>query len=475
MTKAKDKDLKNLEIMADNLNQKIDIKKNREKIERVIIVGGGFAGIRAALNLLKEVKNIHITLIDKNSYHQYHPDYYEVVSATTPELKEASISQIAFIRQTVAIPYEKIFTRQLADKKIEIARDEVSEIDFKNEIVLTLHKQKIPYDWLIISAGSETSFYNIPGLSEIAYEFKNVCDALNIRNAINEACATKPKKENINIIIGGGGLTGCEVAAELAGYVNYTSALHGRPRENIKIKIIEASQEILGGASPWARRKTKERLHCLMVEFLENAQIEKVERKNFDDGRLGANSSGPAGKIFFKNKKNREENFDILIWTAGVEASRVSKLFPKDSIINPKLCLNTDENLFVLPFKNVFATGDIGYCFNKSAGNPLPMTAQTAISQGEYAARAIQRKIKNRILFPYNPKQSKFIIPLGGKYALADLRFIKFSGFFAWALKHIVTLDYFLSILPLMDALKLWLSGLKIYIKNDKWLKNTRC
>jgi len=76
-------------------------------------------------------------------------------------------------------------------------------------------------------------------------------------------------------------------------------------------------------------------------------------------------------------------------------------------------------------------------------------------------------KIAKKKLKPYRPKQSKFIIPLGGKYALADLGFIKFSGFFAWLLKHLVTLHYLISILPFGFALALWLRGLKIYIKND--------
>jgi NADH dehydrogenase FAD-containing subunit len=95
------------------------------------------------------------------------------------------------------------------------------------------------------------------------------------------------------------------------------------------------------------------------------------------------------------------------------------------------------------------------------------MTAQAAISQGKYCAYAIMREMKNRKLKPYNPKQSRFIIPLGGKYALIDFRFIKLSGFFAWLLKHFVALGYFFSILPFFNALTLWFRGLKVYLKND--------
>ena len=437
---------------------KIKIHKLKEPfIYRVVIIGGGFAGIRAALVLLKKTENVYVILIDKNHYHSYHPDYYEAACAVFKEFKETSISQFINLRQTIAIPFETIFRGR---KNIQIIKDEIGDIDFEKSKILTLHKKEVKYDWLIVAAGSQTSFYDIPRLKELSYELKTIQDALNIRNGIDELFERKGKREKISVIIGGGGFTGCELAGEIMGYIKNLAKIHNHPRENIEIKIIEASPALLGGASEWAREKTKKRLNNLGVKILLNSQIEKVSKNSDYD------FSKPSfiGSVHLKNRESL--NFDILVWTAGVEAADISKIFPKESL-EKKLCLNTDNYLSARPFKNVFAVGDIAYCFDETTKNPLPMTAQTAISQGRYAARAIIKKINKQTLKPYQPKQSQFIIPLGGKYALADLKIIKFSGFFAWALKHLVTLRYFLSILPFFSALSLWLRGLRIYIKND--------
>ena len=438
--------------------EKIKISKSKKSnISRIVIIGGGFAGVRAGLDLLKKSRDVHVTLIDKNPYHSYHPDYYEAAAAVLKELKEASISQFAGLFSTVAVPFKNIFGNY---KNIRILQDAVSEIDFDKSFVKTEHKKEIFYDWLIIAAGSKTSFYNIPGLKELSYELKTVNDALNIRNGIDEIFSSKGKRNKINIIIGGGGFTGSEVAGEINGYIKNLAKIHNHPYKNVNIKIIEASPSLLGGASAWAQNKTKKRLEKMGIEILLNAAVEKVSKeKNFDPAK-----ESPAGYVRLKD--GAVLPFDMLIWTAGVEAEEISKLFPKETL-QKKLCLNVNKHLMILPFKNVFAAGDIAYCVDPMSKISLPMTAQTAISQGAYAATAIIKKTNKKKLNPYRPKQSRFIIPLGEKYALADLVFLKFSGFFAWALKHIVTLRYFLSILPFFDALTLWLRGLKVYIKND--------
>lgn len=468
-----------------NKQEKININIEKSAINRIVVIGGGFAGIRASLDLLKNSKNIYpvrnstykffknifhqntadeisngvrITLIDKNPFHSYHPDYYEIATAVLKELKEISISQFAELHSTVAIHFEDIFQNK---QNINFLYDAVSEIDFENSFVKTNHKKEIHFDWLIVAAGSETNFYNIPRLKELSHELKSVQDGLNIRNGIDELFERKGKREKISIIIAGAGFTGCELAGELSGYIKHLLIMHKRPVASIEIKIIEASPTILSGASAWAQKKAKKRLENLGIEILSDSAIKNISK---------CDNCEPNKKNCCKGNVHLENGdilpFDMLIWTAGVEATGISKIFPAETV-QKKLCLKTDKHLLISPFKNVFAAGDIAYCVSPENKIPLAMTAQTAISQGRYAAYAILRKIAKKNLIPYKPKQSKFIIPLGGKYALADLGFIKFSGFFAWLLKHLATLRYFISILPFGFAVKLWLRGLKIYIKND--------
>lgn len=449
----------------------IKINKNISEIQRIVIIGGGFAGVRAALDLSKKIKNAEIKLIDKNDYHSYHPDYYEIASAILNAApKQECVNDVLALCKTVAIPYSVIFQ---GDKKIEFIKSEVVKIDFKNSIVGTADGNIFYYNWLIVSSGSKTSFYDIPGLHGAGLEFKTVNDALNIRNALCEIFSNKAKREKIDILIGGAGFTGSEVAGEISNYIKYLCKSCKRPKNSYSLKIIEASQNILGGASQWARKKSKKRLEKLDAEIILSAEIEKIEpiqnTNLLNDENLSIAPENSKGKMILKN--GQIFPFDILIWTAGVEASEISKLFPEDTL-QKKFCLKTDKFLRVLPYENIFAVGDIAYYVNEKTGNPLPMTAQTAISEGSYAAYAISQKINFKTpddkLKQYTPKQSKFLIPLGGKYAIADMGIIKFSGSFAWFLKHLITLSYFISILPFSRAIKIWLSGIRIYIKNDR-------
>lgn len=426
--------------------QEIKIKKESVKTERVVVIGGGFAGVAACLGLLRSKQSIFITLIDKNMHHAYHPDYYEIASAITRELKNANAADLLDLKQTAAIPFFKIFGKY---KNIEILKDEATDIDFKKTFVKTKNGHELFYDSLIIAAGSKTSFYNIKNLNAFVFEFKTIDDALNIRNNLHEIFANKPKKENIKIIIGGGGFSGCELAAEIALYIKFLYKIYGRPRKSAEIEIIEASENILDGVNIWTRKKAVGRLKKLGVKISPNLKIQKIEER----------------ELIFENKKTT--NFDMLIWTAGVEAESISKLFSKEIVHEKKFCLITDGYLNIRGMKNVFAAGDIAYALDEK-NFPVKMTAQTAISEGRYIAKTIKKRLEGKNIAPYKPKQSKFIIPLGGKYAIADLGFIKFSGILAWCLKSVVTLKYFLSILPISKAIILWLNGLKIYIKNDR-------
>ncbi len=442
-----------------NRDNKIKIKVEKSELNKVVIIGGGFAGARAALDLLKNSNgNIHVDLIDKNPYHSYHPDYYEVATAVCENLRDCGVYDLA-LRSTVAIPFEKIFKNF---KNITFIHDEVCDVDCDSKIVKTKHKKEFLYDWLIVSGGSETSFFDIPRLRDLSLELKSVNDALNIRNVVDELVGSKGKRDKIKIIIGGGGFSGCELAGELSLYVDYLLKIHKLSLNNASIKIIEASSSVLGGASVWARKKTEARLKKLGVEILTNFKISKIE----PIGKSSESSSShkQKGKIFWNGGESLD--FDVFIWTGGVEASFVSRLFKSEGA-GKKFCLKTNADFSVPPYKNVFAAGDITYYVNTKTNFPLPMTAQTAMSEGRYAAFAILSKIKKKEIKEYKPKQSQFIIPLGGKYALADLKIFKFSGFFAWALKHLVTLHYFSTILPLRDAFKLWFKGMRMYIKND--------
>ncbi|MCH7883193.1 NAD(P)/FAD-dependent oxidoreductase [Patescibacteria group bacterium] len=406
--------------------------------KRVVIVGGGFAGVRAALDLARHIYDLKIIIIDKQGFHSYPSDYYKLILRGTHRKGHLSPAKFSLLFSSVTISLAEIFEGQ---KNVELVRDEVTGIDAAFQAVRTASGKTIIYDWLILAAGSVTNFYGIPGLRERAFELKTTADALNIRNAIDEIFSRRAKHENIMIVVGGGGFSGCEVVSELAMCVKNLAKIHGHPMKNISILVIEAARSLLSNTHPWVRAKAKKRLQDLGVEAILSDPVIDVK-----DGVI-------------ELKSGKTIHYDVFIWTAGVKAcplaEKISGLnLGKGSciVVNKYLQINLDPV--------IFAVGDVAFC-EAFERKPLPMTAQTAISQGQYVAYIIKRILHGRNIFVYHPYKSKFIIPLGGHYALADLGWVRFEGFFAWALKRLVALKYFFSILPFHKALKLWWKGVK--------------
>lgn len=406
---------------------------------RVVVVGGGFAGVQSTLDLSQHKYDLEITLIDKDGYHSYSSDYYTLISSVVLEKKHISPEPFRLLFSSVSIPLAEIFAGK---ENIELIVDEVTNVETDGRQVVTASGKKVTYDWLILALGSVTNFYNIPGLRQRAFELKTTADALNIRNTIDEIFSRKAKHETISIVIGGGGFTGCEVAGELAAYRDYLARIHGHPVGNVSIEIIEAAQTLLPGVDSWAQKKARRRLHRLGVKMVFSDPIIDVT-----DRTVNVKS----GKTFL---------YDILMWTAGVRAHPLTeKIFGLE--LGKAGCIDVNKYLQVSMSPDIFAIGDVAFCrgFDEK---PLPMTAQTAISQGHYVAYSIKRMLHHRKVFPYHPRRSKFIIPLGSQYALADLGWFKLEGFSAWVLKRLVALKYFLSILSIPKALKLWLRSVRL-------------
>lgn len=401
----------------------------------VVVVGGGFGGVRAVLDLSRHKYDLKIILIDKNGYHSYPADYYKLLSPTRDHKEHFGPSKFRLMFSSVSIPLQEIFE---GHENVELLTGEVAGFDIGQNAVSLSSGETIKYDWLIIAAGSVTNFYGIPGLKSRALEFKTTADSLNVRNSVDEVFERKGKKDPINIVVGGGGFTGAEVASELVGYSDNLSRIHGHPRESVSVSMVEASPKILGPLSDWARHKAEERLKKLGVKI------------SLSDPIIDVRDS------FIRLKSGKDVSFDILVWTAGVKANPLGEKMAGAELV--KSCITVDAYLRAGNTQNIYAVGDIAFC-EGVGGKPMPMTSQTAISQGQYAAYSIKRQLHGRKVFKYHPRESKFIMPLGGKYAVADLGFIKLFGFLPWYLKRFVALKYFLSILPFRKAFKVWLRG----------------
>jgi len=412
---------------------------------KIVILGAGFAGVRVALDLAKAAPNLDIALINKTTYHEFPPDFYEVATATLPEPKGKQFCPVRFenLKGSVAIPLEAIFQKT----KVKVITDAVISLDFKIRKVFLKSGKKYDYDILVLALGSQTNYFGIKNLERYSLALKSVDDALNIRNEIDEIFARKKMNEKINIVIGGGGFTGCELAGELVGYLKTLGKIHSHKQYNVKLSVVEANPGLIQGASESVQRAVEKRLRSLGIDIYLNSKITTVEQSKF------------------YTKPNLTLSYDILIWTAGIRSNNlVDRL---NGVHTEKTCLVIDKSLRLVSYKNIFAIGDIAFCYDEEKSYQAPATAQTAVDQGKHVAKNIIRLIKNEPFLLYKPKKPKFVVPLGGKFAVGEISSLVLEGIEAWWLKRAAALGYFVSILPATKAFQIWSSGNKFFVGND--------
>ncbi|MEX0888093.1 MAG: NAD(P)/FAD-dependent oxidoreductase [Patescibacteria group bacterium] len=372
----------------------------------IVILGGGFGGFRAAMELQKSLgrnKKYKIILIDRNTFHLYTPSLYEVA---TGELSS----------RCVLLPYH----RCLEGRRAEFLNATATELDPVKKILRTSSGDRISYWKLVFALGADTEDFGIPGVSQYGLGLKSVADAERVRQHLARCAVTKGRP--IKVIVGGGGFTGVEVAGELTNY-------RGCP---IEVTIVEAAPRILGGMPEKISKAAAKRLNLLGVKIAVSSPIKEVEPSEL---RLATGRRLP---------------YDVLIWTAGVRGSRFldPKVFPLDK----RKALIVDKYLRVKGFEDIYAIGD-------SAGTGVPWTGIKAEEDAKTAARNIAAFAKGRRLKEFKVFDPAFIVPVGKNWAIAKIGKVIFEGRAASILKDLVLLRYLTTILPLGKAFKSWWGG----------------
>jgi len=411
--------------------------------KNIVILGAGFGGMRLALLLDRKLKKhklwkkYEVALIDRNDYHTYTPTLYEV--ATTPRETSVDIN----LHSIVTFPID----RHLLGTNVEFLNSEVTKIDLNFGEVATASKT-LNFDYLVIALGSVPNFFKIAGLKKFSIPLKTFSDAMSIRDSLLKVIDSKATPQ---IVVGGAGSTGIEIAGEIKNAFPQTS-----------VTIIEGSLSILPGFDATTIQKVGERLHQMNIATILGKHIKKVQ-KNI---------------ITLSDKE--ETTFDVLIWAGGVKAPEIISTLPikieekgRAEVIDEMECLPETPNLKM--HGQVYALGDAVCFHDQKTSLPIPGVAQAAIAQADVVAENIFRSIMSREgrlrnirMISYAPKQFPYIIPVGGKFAVAKVGRFVISDKYGWILKMIVELKYFISIMPIRMALETWVRGIRIFIKNDR-------
>ncbi|WP_370479583.1 NAD(P)/FAD-dependent oxidoreductase [Tamlana flava] len=403
---------------------------------RIVIIGGGFAGIALARKLSKQ--EVQVVLLDKHNYHNFQPLLYQV---STGGLEPDSI----------AYPIRKIL-KDFPNFYFRLAN--VEEIDTQRNCVIT-DIGKLKFDYLVVASGSETNYFGNSEIEKNSMAMKTIPQALNLRSLILEnfeaALLTSDLNERnalMNFVIVGGGPTGVELAGALAEIKKgiLPKDYPDLDTRMVQINIIQSSDCILKGMSDKASQKAEDFLEKLEVNIWKNVRV-----TNYD------------GKTVITNTDLTFETATV-VWAAGVKGATIKGLDADEFITKGNRILVNEFNQ-VKGVKHIFAIGDIACMESDEFPNGLPMMAQPAIQQGHQLGDNMLRLIEEKPMRPFKYKDKGAMATIGRNKAVVDLPKFKFQGVFAWYVWMFVHLFFLIGFRNRMVVFINWVYN---YVRFDR-------
>ena len=382
---------------------------------RIVIIGGGFAGIAAAHALRRA--HAEITLLDQRNHHIFQPLLYQVATAV---LSPAEI----------AAPIRQLEAKQ---RNLTVVLAEVTNIDLNSRTVDAtcsgVRARKFPFDYLVVATGMRPSYFGNDDFARYAPGLKNLNDAETVRakilSAFELAEETDDASERLRLttfVLVGGGATGVELAASMAHMITVTFRGNFRQIDPAKSKIIllEGGDRILPTfAETLSKKATKQ--EKLGISVRTGVKVEKVDGEGVIAGGQRIATA-------------------TVLWTAGVAASPIAKTLGAKTDRAGRVIVDPSLNVPNIP--DVYVVGDAASVAQK--GRPVPGVAQAAIQQGRYAGRMIAQRINGRHTkraFKYFDKGTMAVV--GKNFAVLETRHLRTSGFLTWlvwAFIHVLTL-----------------------------------
>lgn len=366
--------------------------------QHIVIVGGGFGGVKTALELAK-LDAYAVTLISDREDFYYYPTMYRTATGASDDLS--------------AIPLAEIF----ADKPIRLICAKLTAID-KEARLLTLDNGTVAqYDFLVLALGVITNFFNIPGLQENAYGIKSIPDAERLKRHLH-AQLIGDKKLDSNYIVIGGGPTGIELAGALSHYLREIVKKHGISGRVPHIDLVEAQPTLMPRLPKKVGRRIARRLRKLGIKLYLNSRVE------------GASSE----ELTVSGKPLRSHT---IIWTAGVANN---PLFATSSFaLSQRGKVVVDEFLRAEGSKDIFVIGD-------NAETPYSGMAQTALYDAMFVAHNFKLLSREDPKLAYRPKEPIYITPVGNRWASVVWGRWFFDGRLGWLLREAADIRGFLDL-----------------------------
>lgn len=389
---------------------------------QILILGAGYGGIAVAHELDKH--HHPFTLMNKHSYHYFKTLLHEAAGGRNDI-------------QTYAIELDDI----LRKKSSHIVKDTVEEIDWRNQVVRGSNAEHA-YDRLVIALGSQTSDFGIPGIKAHAFFLNSLASARDLRDHIEKQLTSLSEQSDpqpLNIVIGGGGLTGVELIGELADYIpHFLRHRHLNP-QLARLSMVHSRDELLPGVDHRLRQIAMEKLVHRGVHLILGLRV--VEAKA-NEIKLSDGSVIPA---------------DTFVWTGGIEAPATLK--KSGFAVDERGRIPVDEYLCVKDVPHVFAIGDCAR-FDAKDGSTLASTGQVAEQMGTHLAQNLMRLDDGRTLEPFVYHDHGMVASLGPTYGVAEVGRHHATGLMALFLKDGSKMKYLMHLggpHALLEKRKQWI------------------
>lgn len=375
---------------------------------RALIVGGGFGGVKTALELAKD-KRFDVTLISNTPYFRFFPSLYH--TATGGAIAESSI------------PLKTIF----ANKPVTIIQDSAVTLDRKNKTIETAAHKTYAYDTLVLALGSVPNYFGIKGIEEFSYNIKTPEEAKRFKAHLHDQL-TSEHKPDLNYAIVGGGPTGIELASSLPDYLKHIMKAHGIEHRAIHVDLIEAAPKLLPSMPKAMSRAIARRMRHLGVKLY-----------------IGKAVQGESADSLMVDGKPIQSH--TVVWAAGIAnhpffASNAFSLNERHKVV-------VDDYLQAEP--DVYVLGD-------NAATQYSGMAQTALSDAIFVSTNIIRHEDELLLHRYHPKKPIYVIPAGPYWAAVLWGKIQLYGRAGWVLRSLADLRAFGDYEPWQKAGKQWMT-----------------
>ena len=375
---------------------------------RIVIVGGGFAGVKTALELADDTR-FDITIISDHDDFRNYPTLYHVSTGGA--------------KKTASIPLSEIFE----DKPVKVVINTIAGIDRTARSVTTLNGVTFEYEALVLALGVKTNYFHIQGLDEFSYGIKTPADAEALKKHLHQQLCDN-EEPDLNYVVIGGGPTGIELAGALPKYIKELMKNHNLPKRKIHVDLIEAAP----------------RLVPRMPKDISKAIARNLRRQGVKIYLKTAVQAQTADALMVNNKPIRSHT---VIWTAGVMNSPFFAEHEFQLARNGKV--RVDQ--FLQAEQGIYVVGD-------NADTPYSGMAQTALHDGKFVAANLQRIASKQDPKPYVAKKPIYVLPAGPKWAAVLWGPVRIYGRLGWWLRSMADLIAYHDYLPFNMANDRWMA-----------------